>query len=105
MRTILLLLALAATPALAVDFSDFDEVCTITAEATGQKDKAAFHAICTCAYDVIAEKMGDDLAVIYARFELKDGTLDELLPASMSSEDFFARIGEIGPDIDAACSG
>lgn len=105
MRVIIFLCAMAATPALAIDYRDFDEVCLATAEATGQKDKAAYQIVCTCAYGVIAQEMGDDLAEIYARFELRDGTLDDLLPAGTSPDDFFAQIGEIGPDIDAACSG
>jgi hypothetical protein len=88
----------------ALDFEDFDAVCTQTAEATQQSEPDEFHTICTCAYGVIAQEIGTELTVIYARFELADDTLDAMLPDEMSTEQFFALLGETGPAIDAACT-
>ncbi len=92
------------TTAFALDFSDYDEVCVATAKAKPPSDPDEFHRICTCAYDVITAELGPELTTTYARFELGDETLESMLPAGMTTEAFFERLGEIGPSIDASCA-
>lgn len=90
--------------ALAFDFGDYDAVCLKTAETVPTYDPDAFHQICTCAYDVIEQELGTDLTVIYARFELADATLEEMLPSGTSTDAFFEQLGSLGPKIDATCT-
>jgi hypothetical protein len=90
--------------AVALDFSDYDAVCTETAEARPPSDADEFHRICTCAYDVISKELGPELTLTYARFELGDDTLENMLPANVTTEAFFELLGEIGPSIDASCA-
>lgn len=90
--------------AFAIGFSDYDEVCVATANAKPPSDPDEFHRICVCAYDVMSAELGPELTTTYARFELGDDTLENMLPADLSVEAFFERLGDIGPSIDASCA-